>query len=287
MKIRDSYLYPYPVLSSFSEDYINSIFDVNYTIREKGFKTQILVANFILDDKVIEELILEDKASMILHVECPRTTLRKAYRLEKHQRNIEIIIDDKIMMQRLDVTGIVVLNQDMNTYKNNNINPLFFGENYEIKNLDKGNIIAVSLTQEVDLPYNEDDFENVSSVIKVGLSKDDLMIVEMDGDIIIIKLPEEQYNQYYRLSDTEYSNIVMTSTILPSLIYILDRMSSKENPIDTELIWYKVIEGKLKIKEIMVDDINETYSSIELAQMILEDPLERALGDLEIKAEGE
>ena len=287
MKIRDSYLYPYPVLSSFSEDYINSIFDVNYTIREKGFKTQILVANFILDDKVIEELILEDKASMILHVECPRTTLRKAYRLEKHQRNIEIIIDDKIMMQRLDVTGIVVLNQDMNTYKNNNINPLFFGENYEIKNLDKGNIIAVSLTQEVDLPYNEDDFENVSSVIKVGLSKDDLMIVEMDGDIIIIKLPEEQYNQYYRLSDTEYSNIVMTSSILPSLMYILDRMSSKENPIDTELIWYKVIEGKLKIKEIMVDDINETYSSIELAQMILEDPLERALGDLEIKAEGE
>lgn len=287
MKIGSDYLYPYPVLSDFSEDYINSTFNVNYTIREKGFKTKIIVADFILKDEVIEKMILENKASMILHVECSRTSYRKVFKLKKNQTIAEITIDDQIMKDKLEMTGIIVINEEMKVYKNNNINPDYYGKNYEIRNLEKGNIIAVSLTQEVDIPSNNDDFEKVSSVINVGLSKDELMSVEMDGDIIIIKLPEKQYNQYYILSGTEYSSIVMTSTIFPSLIYILDRMSSKENPIDPELIWYQVIEKKLSTKDILVEDINETYSSVELAQMILEDPLERALRELEIKAEGE
>lgn len=287
MKIRGDYLYPYPVLNDFNEDYIRSTFSVNYHIREKGFKTKIIVADFILKDEIIEKMISGNKASMILHLECPRTSYRKVFKLAKEQNTTEIIIDDQIMKHKLEMTGIIVVNQEIEVYKNKNINPDYYGNDYKIMNLDRGNIIAISLTQEIDIPANDDNFERVSSVINVGLSKDEYMSVEMDGDIIIIKLPEKQYKQYYTLSETEYSSIVMTSTIFPSLIHVLDRMSSKDNPVDPELTWYQVVEKKLKTKDIMIEDINEAYSSVKLAQMILEDPLERALGELQIKAEGE
>lgn len=287
MKIGSNYLYPYPVLNDFSEDYVSSTFSVNYHVKEKGFRTKIIVADFVLEDEVIERMIPENKASMILHLECPRTSYRKVFKLAKEQNTIEIIVDDQKMKHKLEMTGIIVINREIKVYKNNNINPDYYGNNYEIKNLDRGNIIAISLTQEIDIPTNDDDFERVSSIINVGLSKDEYMSVEMDGDIIIIKLPEKQYKQYCILSGTEYSSIVMTSTIFPSLIHVLDRMSSKENPVDPELTWYQVVEKKLKTKEIMIEDINEAYSSVKLAQMILEDPLERALGKLQIKAEGE
>ncbi len=287
MKIGSDYLYPYPVLNDFSEDYIRSTFGVNYHIKEKGFKTKIVVANFILVDEVIEGMISENKASMVLHLECPRTSYRKVFKLAKEQNTTEIIIDDQIMKHKLEMTGIIVVNQEIKVYKNDNINPDYYGDNYEIRNLDRGNIIAISLTQEIDIPASDDDFERVSSVINVGLSKDEYMSVDMDGDIIIIKLPEKQYNQYYTLSGTEYSSIVMTSTIFPSLIHVLDRMSSKDNLVDPELTWYQVVEKKLKTKGIMIEDINEVHSSVKLAQMLLEDPLERALGELQTKAEGE
>ena len=41
----------------------------------------------------------------------PRTSYRKVFKLAKEQNTTEIIIDDQIMKHKLEMTGIIVVNQ--------------------------------------------------------------------------------------------------------------------------------------------------------------------------------
>ena len=75
----------------------------------------------------------------------------------------------------------------------------------------------------------------------------------------------------------------MTSTILPALIYVIDKMPNFE---DRELNWYKVINSKFESQNIDIVGGNTGYTSLELAQMLLEDPLERAFENLDKNVEG-
>ena len=278
-------IYPYPVLSDYNTDYINSSFEVDYTIRDRGFQTKDLLAEFKLENVEIAQMIREGRLAYGLHVECPMTSYRKLLKLNDNETKITINIDTDKMRNKLEVSGFIVSNEEIGEYSNKDINHEIYGENYIIKNIEQGSIIAATLTQSVDIETDDNDFEQISSIINVGESTEDLMSVDMDGDIIIVKIPKEEYKLYVKLSGTDFSDIIMTSTILPSLVYILDMM--KDGRGDTDLVWYKTIEKKLSIKDIDVMDINESHSGLELAQMILESPLERALNKIDQEIERE
>lgn len=272
--------YPYPVLSDFTDDYVSSIFDIDYNVETIGFESRYVKAEVTLEDEIIEDMIRKKEAILAIHLECPRTSYRQLYSLDKNQRDIEIEIDPVNMTNELQLSGVIVANKTISHYSNPNINKEFYGNNYIIRNLSEGDLIGATITQIIEIPMKADDFENISSIINVGESNDNLMSVNYDDDIIVIKLPEKEYESYFRLSGTDYSSIIMTSTILPSLVYILDMISTQQGQFNSELTWYKVIEDKLSTKDITIEDINQKISSIELAQMILEVPLKRALDDL-------
>lgn len=270
-------LFSYPILSDFNEDYISSKFEVKYSIHTRNFQTQILKIDILLEDKIIESYLNKNIAQLIIHIECSTTSYRKAYKLNGFDRSFEILIDEDYMRDSIDVNVLIVLNQHLDTYFNPNINKKYFGPNYQVNSLEKGNVLAATKTEIIELPDDNHDFENISSVINVGLSKHHNMRVNIDSDIILIELPKKEYENYYLLSQTGYADIVMTSTIMPCLIYILDKMSNTNDPIDNGLIWFKVIEKKIESADISISDINTKISSVELAQMILENPLTRAL----------
>lgn len=283
MKISSNYMYPYPILTSFNDDYKDSYFDVEYHLKEIGMESKKIIANFILKNDKIEQFIKEDKARIILHLECPITSYRTIIECPREGKEVSFFVNNKLMKDSLELTSLIVANKEISRYENDSINKDIYGKSYQINNLEKGSLLGASITQIIKLTSDKDDFERISSIINVGIYKDDYMSVDTDQDIILVKLPEKLYKQYNKFSDGKLSDIIMSATILPSLIYVLDIMGSEEHQIDSELIWFKVIRDKLLTKNIEIEDINKGYPSYTLAQMILENPLERAFENLEEK----
>ena len=281
MKINKS-LYPYPVISDFNDDYKGSSFRLEYELLETGYSTRSLKSKFILTDKKLLEMIENKTAHYVLHVECPLTSFRESYNL--NDTNEIITLNDENFSNLVEVNGLIVLNNDLEYYKNCNFNSDFYGDNYVIKNLRKGSILGVTLTQEIRIISENNIREDIPSIINVAISNNPLMSVDLDSDVILIKLPKKEYERYIKLSGTIYSDIILSAIFYPAIIYALDNLSS--NLVgDLNLDWCKVFESKLNEKNISIDDINKKHSSVELAQKILENPIERSLVDLEKEIE--
>lgn len=284
----NSLYFPYPVLSNENNDYLGSFFDVSYDMIEKGFNSQSIQIKFQLDDRKIEDMIEKNQASMMVHIECSVTSFRKLYRLDQAENEIEIRIDPDKMRDKVEISSFILLNEDIEEYRNDSINKLIYGENYRAKNLERGNILAAVYTQDLQIEVDTDDFEKISSIIRVGQSKDKFLEVDLDGEIILVKMPKKQHEQYVKLSGGVYSDVIMTSTILPVLVHVLDMLGDSKNlGTYSDLTWYRVIKSKLSLKDINIEDINDSHSSLKLAQMILESPLERALDSIQIEVERE
>ncbi|MEI2414518.1 hypothetical protein V8V50_11580 [Ligilactobacillus salivarius] len=105
------------------------------------------------------------------------------------------------------------------------------------------------------------------------------MVVDPDGEIIYVYLPETLYEQYIRYQSVP--DIALSIVILPALIQVLSYMVlNRGNDID-EQKWYMVIEKKIRSLDKDINDLfNEKISPLELAQMILENPVERSFNEI-------
>lgn len=285
MKV-NSLVYPYPILSSFNNDYVNSKFDVEYKILKKGFNTRALNIKFFLEDKVLEEMIENNIAKFAVHIECPIVSYRKLYMLNRGQKEIELPIDTNKLRKSIEVNSFLVLNKDLDTYCNKNFNRQIYGKDYKVYNLKKGSILATLFTETINIKTSGNDFESLPSVVKVAEGRGTFMELDIDGDYILIKLPKKTYRQYVNLSQGVYSDILLTSIMYPAITYVLEQIADKEKRLMyLELNWYRVIEKKLKENDILIEDINQRHSSLEISQMILESPLDRGIQSIEDELE--
>lgn len=279
MRISDS-IYPYPVLSIDDDDYIqNSEFDVEFTsIAATPFKNAIVKCRFILYDRNLERLISLGKAGLYLRVENSLTAYRKLYSLEPGKDTFELEIDPKYMRQKVEVTGLLLAKQNITDFISDTINADLYGKDYVFPDLNTGDPLAVAFTTNV-VVNDEDSFKSVSSIMKVAKSKKEYMVVDPDGEIIYVYLPETLYEQYIRYQSVP--DIALSIVILPALIQVLSYMVlNRGNDID-EQKWYMVIEKKIRSLDKDINDLfNEKISPLELAQMILENPIERSFNEI-------
>ena len=69
-------LYPHPVLTSYSDDYIDSEFSFNVNIENTDNDIR-LKFNIILDNEELQYLINNNSAEYVIHIECTQTCYRK------------------------------------------------------------------------------------------------------------------------------------------------------------------------------------------------------------------
>ena len=279
MRISDS-IYPYPVLSIDDDDYIqNSEFDIEFTsIAATPFKNAVVKCRFILHDHNLERLISLGKAGLYLRVENSLTAYRKLYELEPGKYTFELEIDPKYMRKKVEVTGLLLAKQNITDFISDTINTDLYGKDYVFPDLNTGDPLAVAFTTNV-VVNDEDSFKSVSSIMKVAKSKKEYMVVDPDGEIIYVYLPETLYEQYIRYQSVP--DIALSIVILPALIQVLSYMVlNRGNDID-EQKWYMVIEKKIRSLDKDINDLfNEKISPLELAQMILENPVERSFNEI-------
>ena len=274
-------LYPYPVLWDKNDDYKKpSKFSVEVEPKE-DFKNIKLKINFLLKDKEIEKLIKENKAEYVVHIEGSSTYFREI--ISTKETEINYVLKDRDILGRLQVNFFILARQDIKNYKNDNFNEDYSSETFNLK---KGNIIAIADGYRFDIEKNDDELGKISSIFSI-CKKETVeqtgMTIDMGYEKIRIGLNITDYVNYSQLSQNPNKVESVNSIIIfPALIYIFEQLKKDFNETDyTEYKWFRSLENIFKKNG---EDLNkgllENEISIDLAQRVLNYPIERAFNSL-------
>lgn len=281
-------LYPYPVLWDKNDDYKKpSKFSVEVDPKE-DFKNIKLKINFLLKDKEIEKLIKENKAEYVVHIEGTSTYFREI--ISTKETEINYVLKNRDILGRLQVNFFILAKQDIKDYRNDNFNEDYSSETFNLK---KGNIIAIADGYRFDIEKNDDELGKISSIFSI-CKKETVeqtgMTIDMGYEKIRIGLNITDYVNYSQLSQNpnkvDSANFVI---IFPALIYIFEQLKKDFNETDyTEYKWFRALENIFKKNgEELNKGLLENEISIDLAQRVLNYPIERAFNSLINEDEGD
>lgn len=120
MKLRNS-LTPYPVLCAFNDDYIDSKFTAEIQCNHNLNNIRVNIF-FRLENAQLQQLIMEGKAAYLVHIESPKTSLRKRFSTDKEKLSILLSKDD--LSDCIEICTFIVANKDIENYHNNSFNAL-------------------------------------------------------------------------------------------------------------------------------------------------------------------
>lgn len=268
-------LFPYPVLSKELDDYINSSFEVDIH-KEILSPTRVkIIFEFDIKDKVIETLLEEGKAVFAVHLEGVGSSYRKFVTNTNRGRIISVILSADEVSSRIEVNKMIIANDLIRNYCNPEFNPIYYGENFTVSKMDKGEIIAFDTMTIMKLNFDNIEGNNHQSMIRVAAKDDPFMTVDIDSEFILVHLPSKAYEVYVNLSKNrkEYEQLFLITVIQPALVYAIEKVQN--NQVEEGLKWFdSLIESS---KQIGYDE-QAIYNvdSLKLAQQLLDTPIERS-----------
>ena len=281
-------LYPYPVLWNKNDDYkMPSEFSAEIKT-EENFKNTKLKIKFFLKDKEIEKLIRENKAEYVVHTEGTRTYFRDF--ISTRETEITYDLKDRDILGKLEINFFILAKQDIRGYRNDNFNEDYSSEAFNLK---KGNIIAIADGYRFDIEKNDDELGKISSIFSI-CKKETVeqtgMTVDMSYEKIRIGLNITDYVNYSQLSQNPNKvDSVNSIIIFPALIYIFEQLKKDFTETDyTEYKWFRALENIFKKNgQELNKELLENEISIDLAQRVLNYPIERAFNSLTNEDEGD
>ena len=281
-------LYPYPVLWNKNDDYkMPSEFSAEIKT-EENFKNTKLKIKFFLKDKEIEKLIRENKAEYVVHIEGTRTYFRDF--ISTRETEITYDLKDRDILGKLEINFFILAKQDIRGYRNDNFNEDYSSEAFNLK---KGNIIAIADGYRFDIEKNDNELGKISSIFSI-CKKETVeqtgMTVDMSYEKIRIGLNITDYVNYSQLSQNPNKvDSVNSIIIFPALIYIFEQLKKDFTETDyTEYKWFRALENIFKKNgQELNKELLENEISIDLAQRVLNYPIERAFNSLTNEDEGD
>lgn len=280
MKFNNSF--PYPVLSPENDDYTSgSKFETRVEAQKTFGQLYINLFCSLQDDK-IANLINEGKAKYALHVECPQTSFRKIYQSE--EAKIVAAIQENDLRGKIDVHPFILANETIEGYTNPNLNDFYTDATITYE---KGNILALGEAVEITLFEEDLESQNLPSIVTVRRSESAKeLVVSLNSPQIIIELPKAIYDQYAINAGSRLKETILSVVILPSLMEVFYTL--KEDSADySEYKWYQVLEQIFKKNNIpLTQVIDGTIPVLRAAQMVLQNPLEKAFNEIQKLNEG-
>ena len=239
-------LYPYPVLSETTDDYINSNFNMELQVSQ-GIREICFTISLKLTNNEIQQMIYNGLAEYVIHIECPYTAYRTVIKTDETE--ITKNIPEHKLNGKVAVCAFIVAKQDIPQYYNS-----CFNEDYEklTFNLHRGNIVAIGVK------------------------------IEISGEKIAITLCNRSFGNYKMLSAMPSMLPVLHSMlIVPTLIYTFETLKRVGVSEYEDLRWFKSVSRTLKKNNMSLDqETLENIPSFELAQKSLDLPIDRALETL-------
>ena len=280
MKVKNK-LTPYPILFTYNDNYIDSSFDVDIKAICK-FGEVYVTLDFKLKDEGLQKLIDENKACFTAHIECPSTS----YRIKKEctEANTTIKLDSNNIKDKIEVCTFITALTYIEAYQNDKFHPDYREYKFDI---DKGNVLALGIGKEFIISKDNNDLENLPSIIKIYKNSDiksGTISVDTDNsDNILVGVYEGLYDLYYALGKNKFKDTMLSLILLPAMVVVLTRMMYADED-EKDKKWFSVIEGLLNANDIEIEDLdlqNKDSSVLSIAQMIFSNPISRSFKELE------
>ena len=272
-------LYPYPVLSDTTDDYVDSSYSMNLEVT-KGVRELCLKILLKLENKQIQQMIYEGLAEYVIHIECSYTSYRTVIKTD--ETTIEKSIPDHKLNGTVAVCAFIVAKTSLSGFHNNCFNEDYDGMSFH---LHKGNIIAIGGQTNIKVIKEVEELSKIPSIFTICRNAediDDVMKIEITGEKIVINLCNKSFTNYKMLVGMPQMLPVLHSMlIVPTLIFTFERLKSEGISEYEDLRWYKSVERTLKKHNLTLDaELLDTTPSFELAQKSLDLPIDRALDAL-------
>lgn len=273
-------LYPYPVLSEYSDDYVDSTFTAVVDVIQDGrtIKLDFLAET---DNYELNELLRAHKIEFVFHMECSQTAFRKVIRFTDNEYSF--VIQDKYLSGRLQICSFIVAAEDLQGYVNKKFNDDYKGFKFDIE---QGCIMAVGTQTNFEIEKDFADFIHTPSIFSIVMNADETvlgMVIDINQNKITVKLPEKDFYNYKALKQNPSLQPVLTSlVIIPSLIYVLEKLVSLEtiDRMDYEdLRWYRSLKKTLiKLDFDIESEDFHAINTFETAQKLINYPVADSLG---------
>lgn len=280
MKIKPRH-FPYPVLSSFSDDFKEeSQFNVTVepSFNDNAFNFSV---KFTLVNDDLKRLIEQNRATFLLHIECQKNWFR--YVEKTTDDLIETSIPSNKLDSRVDLCAFIVANEDLSNYSNETFHPDFEGEIFRIS---KGDILAIA----PEVPIELEKYKFSGSIFLLTQNhtfKEGDMSVNVESDKITISLDQKTHSRYQQLMRVNKLTPIFHSMIaIPALIYAISYIrESIEMQRDMEELtsypWYKSIKKRLEELDIDIENTSHLEDAVNIAAKILDKPIAEAMKSIE------
>lgn len=273
--------YPYPVLTFYDDDYINSEFSADVTSHFSGYDIAFDIKT-TLKNEGLAQLIMSGDAVFIYDFECSQTGFRRCIQSDKTE--ISVSIKESLLNGTLTIFPFIVARKKILNYKNKNFNEDYGNATFDI---DKGKYLAVAQSSQINIKKKDSDMLKSSSIFSIVPNNEnkDEMQVDFGNGHIIIKLSRKDYDRCWPMfKNDDLKPILNSAIVVPALINVLNKLSSMtEEQCETDYsgeAWYE------SIKEILKSRFNKKISEIDsensfiLAQKMLKTPIGEAIGRL-------
>lgn len=271
-------LYPYPVLSYFSDDYIDSVFTSSLNIIYKNGNI-LFEMQGKTDNLELLKLIEEGYAEYTFHIECPSTSYRNIVSSDNGSKTV--VIHDSLLNSKVNVCFFIIAKKDIENFKNSKFNSDYENLSFYIE---KANILAIANQFNVEIEKEKDDLAQVPSIfliIKRGDNERKGMEIDMLREKIEISLSKDDYENYSLFSNGSYQALLHSSIIFPALVYVFENLKTIELDSVEDLRWFKTIKKVLENLDIGLDrESLDSIISYDLAQKIINYPISRSLVSL-------
>ena len=269
-------LYPYPVLTSETDDYLDSTFqfvtDVTRGIRELKFSFKME-----LENEGLHTLIEEGNAEFLVHIECSQTCYREIMRSSDlfFQKNIP----ENLLNGKVSICAFIVAAKDLENYKNAGFNEDYQDTSFYIE---RGSILAIGGQFNLTVVKDVEELAKVPSIFTIcryAANTDKNMEINLDGEKITIALSDSSFKNYKLLVNSpSLLPVFHAMIIIPALIYVFETLRRDGTEDYETRRWYAVIRKTLaKYNVGLNEDTLENIPSYDLAQKLLELPIDKGL----------
>lgn len=276
--------YPYPVLSYFSDDYNDQTFksEISYEVENGVLNLKI---DLELTSQTLKELINENKAIFVAHIECKNTRYRKKYTTNENQFNI--VISQEEINDDVEVLLMIVSKTNMNDFTSEEFNEDFQCIEFTIE---KGDVLAIDTNKIINVQKDDDGLKKTPSIFSItGLDNNKKSLDwEAGTDKILIILSKDNFEKYKSINNNpKFKSVLATLIVLPVLTEIICNFEDLEEVYEDSR-WFRVLQKQLTKAGVNTDTIN-SGEGVAIAQKILPGLLEKSLVNIEqmLMQEGE
>lgn len=282
-------LFPYPVLSEDTDDYVDSSFSVDVNV-EQGLNDITFSFSINLDNSGVQGLINHGEAYFAIHLECSKTAYRKL--LISSQRSIVFHISTTRLNGDVALVGMIIAKKDIAYYKNSNLNEDYANADILIP---RAGIIAYQNMPKVRVTKNYEELKTTDSffsIIKRAKDNDDMHAIEFEltQEKIRIVVDESIYKAYIRYSmDDSTKDLLWSLLLMPAIVFMLERLRVDGIESYEETEWYQKIAGSYNAQGIdFADTVMDSNIPItDIAQEMLRLPIGKSFENMKQMSGGE